>query len=170
MVKLQFSNSNAPARRRAGQAVDACSLVFPWGLEIGIWSLAICPENRALSHSQRSPYEFDRCFHTRHRIIRLGLVFESHMVRIFYPNQRLEHSGNVDDAFANLDCRAFLIGRGDIFHVKIMKPAATFLDCCYRVLANATLRPRIEAVCRQMGYEPPVICTPMELPGEGDGS
>ncbi len=37
-------------------------------------------------------------------------------------------------------------------------------------IANATLRPRIEAVCRQMGYEPPVICTPRELLGEGDGS
>lgn len=32
-------------------------------------------------------------------------------------------------------------------------------------IANATLRPRIEAVCRRSGYEPPVICTPQELPG-----
>jgi hypothetical protein len=30
-------------------------------------------------------------------------------------------------------------------------------------IANATLRPRIEAVCRSAGYEPPVICTPQEL-------
>jgi hypothetical protein len=37
-------------------------------------------------------------------------------------------------------------------------------------IANATLRPRIEAVCRQSGYEPPVICTPLELLSEGDGS
>jgi hypothetical protein len=37
-------------------------------------------------------------------------------------------------------------------------------------IANAILRPRIEAVCRQFGYEPPVICTPMELQGEGDAS
>ena len=35
-------------------------------------------------------------------------------------------------------------------------------------IANATLRPRIEAICRQLGYEPPVICTPMELLGSGD--
>ena len=36
-------------------------------------------------------------------------------------------------------------------------------------IANATLRPRIEAVCRQTGYEPPVICTPKELlDGEGE--
>lgn len=35
-------------------------------------------------------------------------------------------------------------------------------------IANATLRPRIEAVCRQAGYEPPVICTPRELSGGED--
>lgn len=33
-------------------------------------------------------------------------------------------------------------------------------------IANAALRPRIEAVCRRFGYEPPVICTPQELLGE----
>ena len=32
-------------------------------------------------------------------------------------------------------------------------------------IANATLRPRIEALCRRSGYEPPVICTPQELLG-----
>src|SRR5271170_2291689 len=30
-------------------------------------------------------------------------------------------------------------------------------------IANAELRPSIEAVCRDNGYEPPVICTPEEL-------
>ena len=30
-------------------------------------------------------------------------------------------------------------------------------------IANAALRPRIEGVCRDYGYEPPVICTPEEL-------
>jgi len=33
-------------------------------------------------------------------------------------------------------------------------------------IANATLRPRIEVVCRAAGYEPPSICTPEELSGE----
>ncbi len=32
-----------------------------------------------------------------------------------------------------------------------------------RHIANATMRPRIEAVCRGAGYEPTVICTPDEL-------
>ena len=30
-------------------------------------------------------------------------------------------------------------------------------------IANATMRPRIEAVCRDAGFRPPVICTPEEL-------
>ena len=35
-------------------------------------------------------------------------------------------------------------------------------------IANATLRSRIEAVCRSQGYEPPVVCTPQEMLAEGD--
>jgi hypothetical protein len=30
-------------------------------------------------------------------------------------------------------------------------------------IANAVMRARIELVCRRLGYEPPVICTPLEL-------
>lgn len=30
-------------------------------------------------------------------------------------------------------------------------------------IANAVIRPKVEAVCRLQGYEPPVICTPQEL-------
>ncbi len=30
-------------------------------------------------------------------------------------------------------------------------------------IANAAMRPRIELLCRQAGYEPPTICTPEEL-------
>lgn len=32
-------------------------------------------------------------------------------------------------------------------------------------IANAALRPQIEAVCRAGGYKPPVLCTPEELRG-----
>ncbi len=35
-------------------------------------------------------------------------------------------------------------------------------------IANATLRIRIEAVCRSQGYEPPVVCTPQEMLEQGD--
>ena len=30
-------------------------------------------------------------------------------------------------------------------------------------IANPSLRPRIESVCRDMGFEPPVICTPQDF-------
>jgi hypothetical protein len=30
-------------------------------------------------------------------------------------------------------------------------------------IANATTRPKIEATCRALGFEPPIICTPQEL-------
>ena len=33
-------------------------------------------------------------------------------------------------------------------------------------IANASLRERIESVCRDAGFEPPIICTPEELAGD----
>jgi len=30
-------------------------------------------------------------------------------------------------------------------------------------IANATMRVRIEAICRGAGFDPPIICTPIEL-------
>lgn len=36
-----------------------------------------------------------------------------------------------------------------------------------RHIANAVFRPQIESICRDHGYEPPIICTPAELMGEG---
>lgn len=35
-----------------------------------------------------------------------------------------------------------------------------------RHIANATLRGKIEELCRAAGFEPPTICTPLELPKE----
>ena len=32
-------------------------------------------------------------------------------------------------------------------------------------ILNAELRPRIESVCREEGFDPPVLCTPAELMG-----
>ena len=40
----------------------------------------------------------------------------------------------------------------------------------FRHIANAAMRTRIEHVCRQAGYEPPVICTPNELMEADDES
>lgn len=37
-------------------------------------------------------------------------------------------------------------------------------------IANATLRGRIETICRSAGFQPPVICTPLELVKEQDNA
>ena len=36
----------------------------------------------------------------------------------------------------------------------------------FKHIANATMRGRIESVCRDAGFEPPTICTPEELAGD----
>ena len=33
-------------------------------------------------------------------------------------------------------------------------------------IANAVQRPLIEHVCREFGFEPPILCTPEELTGD----
>jgi len=53
----------------------------------------------------------------------------------------------------------------DALHIALA--AAHGMDCsvtwnCTHI-ANATMRPRIESICRANGVEPPVICTPLEL-------
>lgn len=61
--------------------------------------------------------------------------------------------------------------RADALHIALA--AAQGLDylMTWNVthLANAIIRPRVERACREMGYEPPVLCTPDELlTGETD--
>lgn len=53
----------------------------------------------------------------------------------------------------------------DAFHIAaaVAGGADYLLTWNFKHLANATLRKRIDAVCRANGYEPPVICTPEEL-------
>ena len=60
----------------------------------------------------------------------------------------------------------------DAFHIAVsavhgMNYLVTW-NCAH--IANATLRPRIELACRDAGFESPVICTPLELLGEYDGT
>jgi PIN domain len=38
----------------------------------------------------------------------------------------------------------------------------------FKHIANATTRTRIEQVCRDAGFTPPIICTPPEIPGDDD--
>lgn len=39
----------------------------------------------------------------------------------------------------------------------------------FKHLANAVMREEIERVCLELGFEPPIICTPDELLGDDDG-
>jgi predicted nucleic acid-binding protein len=58
----------------------------------------------------------------------------------------------------------------DAFHIAI---AATngvkyLLTWNFKHIANASLRTKIETVCRDSGFEPPIICTPEELLGNSN--
>jgi hypothetical protein len=59
----------------------------------------------------------------------------------------------------------------DAFHIAIaaVNGVDYLLTWNYKHIANATLRTRIEQVCRGAGFEPPIICTPDELVGTDDG-
>lgn len=53
----------------------------------------------------------------------------------------------------------------DAYHVAIaaVNGIAYLLTWNCTHIANAHTRPKIESTCRELGYEPPVICTPLEL-------
>ena len=38
----------------------------------------------------------------------------------------------------------------------------------FKHIANATMRSKIEQACRGAGFEPPIICSPPEIPGDTD--
>lgn len=60
----------------------------------------------------------------------------------------------------------------DAFHIAIaaVNGVKYLLTWNYKHIANATLRGRIEKICRNAGFEPPIICTPDELMRADDGS
>jgi len=75
-----------------------------------------------------------------------------------------EDSRNLAEAFINdgaLPRKAEI----DAFHVAVAAVnGINYLltwNCTH--IANAVMRTKIEAVCRSLGYEPPIICTPSEL-------
>ena len=53
----------------------------------------------------------------------------------------------------------------DAFHISVaaLSGMQYLLTWNCKHIANPSLRLRIESVCREMGCEPPVICTPQEL-------
>ena len=86
----------------------------------------------------------------------------------------LESSDEVDDL-----ADALIAGKAvptseprDAFHIAIaaVNGVNFLLTWNYKHIANATLRGRIEQICRDAGFEPPIICTPDELIGIDDGT
>jgi len=79
----------------------------------------------------------------------------------------LESSDEVDDlADALISEKAVPASEPrDAFHIAIaaVNGVDYLLTWNCKHIANATLRGRIEKVCRNAGYEPPIICTPEEL-------
>ncbi|HSS78394.1 MAG TPA: DNA-binding protein [Thermoanaerobaculia bacterium] len=58
--------------------------------------------------------------------------------------------------------------RADALHIAIAasQGVSYLLTWNSAHIANAEKRPIVEAVCRQAGYEAPILCTPDELMGE----
>jgi hypothetical protein len=75
-----------------------------------------------------------------------------------------EASADLADALVARNALPFK-ARVDAAHVAIAATTGMeyLLTWNCRHLANATLRSRIEQVCRERGFDPPIICTPLEL-------
>lgn len=58
--------------------------------------------------------------------------------------------------------------RADALHIAIAAAQGVHFLLTWNSahIANAERRPRVEKICREVGYEPPVLCTPDELLGE----
>lgn len=58
--------------------------------------------------------------------------------------------------------------RIDAFHVALATVHGVdyLLTWNCKHIANASLRGKIESICKAAGYQPPIICTPFELPKE----
>ena len=85
----------------------------------------------------------------------------------------LNESSNDVDAMAD----ASIAGNGipasesrDAFYIAIsaVNGVVYLLTWNFKHIANASCRGRIEQICRDAGFEPPVICTPEELMGHDD--
>ncbi len=53
----------------------------------------------------------------------------------------------------------------DAFHIAVaaVNGMDYLLTWNCKHIANAAMRPKIEEICRNHGFEPPTICTPQEL-------
>jgi len=93
-------------------------------------------------------------------------------LKIIAPLDKLEINDDVRNLAAKLiDGGAFPASEPrDAFHVAIaaVHGVQYLVTRNFAHIVNATARARIEATCRSIGFEPPLICTPEELAGEED--
>ena len=88
------------------------------------------------------------------------------------PFPLLDISGEVESLAANLIANVPLPPNAQVDALHIAVAAVNEMNylvtwnCTH--IANATLRSKIEKVCRSRGYEPPVVCTPQEMLEEED--
>ena len=88
------------------------------------------------------------------------------------PFPLLDISGEVESLAANLIANVPLPPNAQVDALHIAVAAVNEMNYLVRWncthIANATLRSKIEKVCRSRGYEPPVVCTPQEMLEEED--
>jgi hypothetical protein len=85
----------------------------------------------------------------------------------------LDHVELLDTTAAVEDLAAALVARKavpasqprDAFHIAIaaVNGVRYLVTWNFKHIANPTLQNRIASVCRDHGYEPPVVCTPEQL-------
>lgn len=84
----------------------------------------------------------------------------------------LEISGQVEILAAKLLEAAALPQKAklDALHIAVaaVNGVEYLLTWNCKHIANAVTRPKIEWICRSEGFEPPIICTPLELMKELD--
>lgn len=140
--------------------------------------------NPDIASRQRKTRRWWETARTDHRIVISHLVLdECQAGDSTAARERLDEIDELDRLDTTDDARnlaAALMAAGaipeseprDALHV----PIATVHGVQYLVtwnfkhIANATRRGRINGVCRDNGYEPPIICTPEELAGMTDES
>jgi len=104
------------------------------------------------------------------------VIVEASLGNAESAQKRLEIIGNIPKLSVNESVRVLakaLISNGpipanaevDAYHIAVaaVNGIEYLLTWNCTHIANAIMRPKIEEVCRRQGFEPPIICTPLEL-------
>ncbi len=135
--------------------------------------MAACQE---LTREWWSCHQHDYLFFASQVVIRESSVGDpdaaARRLEFLRPFPLLEITGEVERLATRLvrDIPLPLKAQVDALHIALaavhqMDYLVTW-NCTH--IANATLRTRLEAVCRSAGFPPPVVCTPQELLGSDE--